>query len=375
MGSFIDLESSFTLKSFINSLGCSNINYEFNLKSFFDFRFFYLMSNSLLILESLSYCLLISLDLRIELPLLHTRLRKSFLKSESSHIFFSLGLSLDYLSFPVVNLGNSLKTLLHIVEGRFFFLTSFLLNNFISLKLVNYCFCYFSNLSFLLGSSALNRLDSSFFFDSIYFIFSKISLNLNYVGFFFNVISNFLGRISSFEVGALNTKLTTSNLINNTCTNSVLYLLGVDSLNFNFKESFVIFQGSFQNALKSLKQTFLIFPVSIFVENVFTFINLEGLVRKTKKAITINSSLFNDHELLKALFFYKDFFFKSNFSVLTHFYKTAFLFVDTINYMCFFFSSFLQNMFHNFFSSISVTVVFFINFLFLNFSKTKLINS
>ena len=121
MGSFIDLESSFTLKSFINSLGCSNINYEFNLKSFFDFRFFYLMSNSLLILESLSYCLLISLDLRIELPLLHTRLRKSFLKSESSHIFFSLGLSLDYLSFPVVNLGNSLKTLLHIVEGRFFF--------------------------------------------------------------------------------------------------------------------------------------------------------------------------------------------------------------------------------------------------------------
>jgi hypothetical protein len=333
------------------------------------------MSNSLLVLESLSYCLLISLDLRIELPLLHTRLRKSFLKSDSSQIFFSLGLSLDYLSFPVVNLGNSLKTLFNIVEGRFFFLTSFLLNNFISLKIVNYCFCYFSNLSFLLGSSALNRLDSSFFFDSINYIFSKISLNLKYVGFFFNVVSNFLGRISCFEVGALPNKINNLNLINNPFNNSVLFLLGVDSLNFNFKESFVVFQGSFQNALKSLKQTSLIFPVSIFVENVFTFLNLEGLVRKTKKAVTINFSLFNDGELLKALFFYKDFFFKSNFSVLTHFYKTVFLFVDSINYMCFFFSSYLQNMFCNFFSSLFVSVIFFVDFLFLNYSKTKLINS
>lgn len=333
------------------------------------------MSNSLLLLESLSYCLLISLDLRIELPLLHTRLRKSFLKSENSHIFFSLGLSLDYLSFPVVNLGNSLKVLLNILEGRFFFLTSFLLNNFISLKLVNYSFCYFSNLSFLLGSSALNRIDSSFFFDSISFIFSKISLNLNYVGFFFNVISNFLGRISSFEVGALSNKVTNITNVNNVCDNTVLYLLGIDSLNFIFKESFVIFQGSFQNALKSLKQTFLIFPVSIFVENIFTFFNLEGLVRKTKKAITSNVSLFNDNELIKALFFYKDFFLKSNFSILTSFYKTVFLFVDSINYMCFFFSSFLQNMFLNFLGSKFITVVFFVNFLFLNFSKTKIINS
>ena len=170
-------------------------------------------------------------------------------------------------------------------------------------------------------------------------------------------------------------KLTNYNKVNNTFSNSVLFLLGVDSLNFNFKESFVIFQGSFQNSLKSLKQTFLIFPVSIFVENIFIFLNLEGLVRKTKKAVSINSSLFNDSELIKALFFYKDFFFKSNFSILSNFYKTMFLFVDIINYMCFFFSSFLQNIFYNFFSFSSVVVVFFINFLFLNFSKTKLINS
>lgn len=333
------------------------------------------MSNSLLALESFSFCLLVSLDLRIELPLLHTRLRKSFLKSEDSYIFFSLGLSLDYLSFPVVNLGNSLKTLLNILEGRFFFLTSFLLNNYISLKIINYYFCYFFNLSFLLGSSIFNRLDSSFFFDSIYYIFFKISFNLPYVSFFFNVVSNFLGRISTFEIGAVINKTSNSNFINNTFSNSFLFLLAVDLLNFNFKESFIIFQGSFQNALKSLKQTFLVFPVSIFIENVFTFLNLEGLVRKTKKAITINSLIFNDSELLKSLFFYKDFFFKSNFSVLIYFYKTMFLFKDIINYMCFFFSSFLQKMFYIFFNFFAITVNFFVNFLFLNFSKIKILNS
>lgn len=117
-GCFLDLESSFSLKFFLNSLGCSNYNFEYNFGNLFDFRFFYLLNMPIIFIENLFFSFFVCLDLRTENPLLNSRFRKSFLKNTDSFFACSLGSFSDYHFFPVFNFGILL----------FHFLILFLLN-------------------------------------------------------------------------------------------------------------------------------------------------------------------------------------------------------------------------------------------------------
>lgn len=118
LGSFLDLESTFSLKSFFNSFGCSNINYEANYGAPFDYRFSFLLPVALADLEKVSLCFFLGVNLRLEAPLLHSRLRKSFLSGEHPFLCFSFCSSLEPTSFPIFNLGSSPKDFKTFVEGR-----------------------------------------------------------------------------------------------------------------------------------------------------------------------------------------------------------------------------------------------------------------
>jgi NADH dehydrogenase/NADH:ubiquinone oxidoreductase subunit G len=295
-GSFLDLESLYSLKILFNSLGCSNINYQFNYNLFFDFRFTFLMNITILNLEFISFCFFVGLNLRVESPLLNSRLRKNYLQNDNFFLCFSIGLSLDYLSFPVINLGNSLKAFKYIIEARHSFLNYFCLNDFVSLKLLNFNFNLFNNFSFFLGSSSLYRIDANFFFDSLGFFMSKYSKNLYFVNNGLNVISNFLGRLSSFEVGCLPGTKSSNFCLNLRKKISFLYLLGTENFFFDNLEqnNFVVYQGGFQEFGSFFKNISLIFPVSIYTERVSTFLNLEGRIRRTQKAIVSFRFVYTD---------------------------------------------------------------------------------
>ena len=60
-------------------------------------------------LEVLNHVLFIGTKLRLESPLMNVRLRKSFLNNNTK--FYSLGFAINYLTFPVINLGNSVSSL------------------------------------------------------------------------------------------------------------------------------------------------------------------------------------------------------------------------------------------------------------------------
>lgn len=70
-GSFLDIETSIAVKDFFNSFGCSNYNYEKPINILFDFRYYFLLNNTLFYLENSSIIFLIGSNLRLESPLLN----------------------------------------------------------------------------------------------------------------------------------------------------------------------------------------------------------------------------------------------------------------------------------------------------------------
>lgn len=69
-----------------------------------DFRFLYLLNDTIVNLETKINNLFIGLNLRLESPLLNARLRKSYLVN-TGFISYSFGLAVNYLTYPVLNLG------------------------------------------------------------------------------------------------------------------------------------------------------------------------------------------------------------------------------------------------------------------------------
>lgn len=120
-GPFFDLHSSYFLKKYLNSLGCSNINYfeNSNTNPIYDFRIYYLLNKSLLDLESINNFFFIGSNVRMELPLLNVRIRKNYLKNKNITCY-SFGLALNYLTYPVRNIGNSTKSIKDFIDGKFY---------------------------------------------------------------------------------------------------------------------------------------------------------------------------------------------------------------------------------------------------------------
>lgn len=103
-GPFIDLESGITLKYFFNNFGCSNIWFFNNFSSSIDFRYYFELNDTLSNIENKSNILFVGTNLRLESPLINARIRKSYLNNLSFNAY-SFGLSINYLTYPVINLG------------------------------------------------------------------------------------------------------------------------------------------------------------------------------------------------------------------------------------------------------------------------------
>lgn len=289
-GPFIDLESSLSLRGFFFSFGCNNINYYENTTHvLYDFRAFYFLGKTLKFFENINNVLLLGTNPRLEVPLLNTRMRKNFLLCPFAK-FYSLGLALDNSSYPVKNIGNSFNSLLKFLEGKlninfYIFLNEFLNLNFFNLNVLKKTY-------FLVGSSILNRLDVKACLGGFLNLFTNLNINLNHL----NLISKFLGRLSAFEVGSLPGIKSVCNY-NLFKKNNFLFLCGVDYdlvklRKFEFN-NFIVYQGSFyiSNFISYLN---LILPVCVFTEKFSSFLNLEGRLRFTQKAISPFKFVFLD---------------------------------------------------------------------------------
>ena len=125
-GELGSLELVCSLKEFFNYIGCNNIYYSSSLHNYnCDFRFLYLLNVTLLELDEADMIILVGSNLRLESPLLCSRIRKLYLSNDYDLPVFSFGLNISYLTFPVYNIGNSISSLMRFVNGKMPVINSF----------------------------------------------------------------------------------------------------------------------------------------------------------------------------------------------------------------------------------------------------------
>lgn len=165
-------------------------------------------------------------------------------------------------------------------------------------------------------------MDFSFFFDSLFFISCKLANGKCKL----NVVSNYLGRISCFEVGNLpgvNSILFTTTQSAKRKGSLFLFLIGTDNIYLRIQtllDDLIVYQGCFLDFISYFYNVSFIFPVTVYTERISTYLNMEGRLRRTRKASFCFPFVYTDCEIFKALFFFRSFFFFQIFRYLRIFF-------------------------------------------------------
>lgn len=281
LSDFFDLGSLIALKNLSLKFGYLNINVIKNYYVNNDFNFFYFFNSKLLTLNDYFYYFFISINLRLKMPLLNSKLRLLLKRKEVK--LFSIGFVSFDISFFMLNLGNNLKNLLKVLENK----SSLNKNIVYSSFFVNQFFSFvnkFKNLALIIG-------DNFFLFKNTY------KLLQNFISFFYINVSNvyclFTDTIA-LHYNELNLK-SKKNLDLKFFFN--FYSLS-NSLFIRQKKSFSVLQTS--NFSSSIKNNNLILPVSSFFEYDGNFLNFEGRLRKKLKAYSYSHAVLkSNNDILK----------------------------------------------------------------------------
>jgi hypothetical protein len=317
-------------------------------------------------IELINFFLFVSCDLRLESPLLNVRVKKNYNLNKNNELFlYSYGLSLNYSTYPIRNLGNSVLKFFKFLEGKQRFSCDFFFKNFYTFKHLSKSFKFYNNPVFFFGNSIINRKDSkSFLCSFIYFLKDKFSFSS------FNLINSFLGFYSY------------SNLLGNISINykniGFLYNLSDRNLdNLSNNEHFTVFQGFIKN--RRYFDSDLIFPSNAIYEFDSVFINLEGRYRFAKQSIKSFVGIYNDWEIINLLNLFNK---KKNLLKVFHFiiiYKILKYFVNILNYFCNFFLSievFFNELFYNTaYYNKKLLNTKYNDFIFFNYGISKFYNS
>ena len=97
-------------------------------------------------------------------------------------------------------------------------------------------------------------------------------------------MSNDASTVGSLDLGIYKNTNNENEVLKNLQNNiyEIVYLLGVDNLNFDKKKEFVIYQGSHGD--KGAELADIILPVAAFTEQDGHYTNLEGVIQKAYKA-------------------------------------------------------------------------------------------
>lgn len=288
VGNNADLETVGVLKKVSQSLGVSLISETYsvvdnNLMSLVKLNtiFFDILNSDL--------CLTVGTNIRFEASLLNVRIKKRTRKGQ--FLKASIGLADDY-TYADLSIGNSLKTLTNIAEGK-------------------HKFC--RNLAkskkpfIILGMSVKKRLDSSAVSQLVNFLskYTKI-IDEEWLGInFLPLTGNYVGeRLAGVKT---NNKLDLSG-------KDFIYCIGMDSYKSSFSQvdtpvlfdffsdkSFVVCQTPYAEVFLR-NYTNLLLPATAFSEKEKTFVNLEGRLQKTSNALKSLPFVRDDSHIVETLF-------------------------------------------------------------------------
>ena len=258
-------------------------------------------------------------------PLLNIRVKKNYNLNKNNELFlYSYGLALNYSTYSIKNVGNSILKFIGFLEGKQRFSCDFFFKNFYTFKHLNTDYNYYNNPVFFLGSSIINRKDSKSFLSSfIYFLKNKF----NFITF--NLLNSFLGFYSY------------SNLIGDIFVNDknigFLYNFSDTYIDKSKNEYFFVYQGFIKNSIYF--DSDLILPSNAIYEFDSIFINMEGRYRFAKTAIKSFVGIYSDWEIINLLNLCNKKKHLLKVSYFINFYQIIKYLSTVLNYYCNFFLS------------------------------------
>jgi len=267
VGDMVNMEASYSFKELLSKIFKTS-NYEsrtdhYNLNS--NDRKNYLFNTKIKNIEESDLIILVGASPRFESTILNSRIRKAYIKNKTE--IFSTN-NVGDLTYPYKLINGDTETIKNISEDK-----SELSEK---IKKAIKPIIIFGQSSMLLNSFI-------FIFESLKnFLFknNKITEEWNSL----NLISNDASTVGSLDLGIYNNNNNENEVLKNLQNNNyeIVYLFGVDNLNFKKKNEFVIYQGSHGDRGAEIADVIL--PGAAFTEQDGHYTNLEGVIQKAYKA-------------------------------------------------------------------------------------------
>ena len=267
VGDMINMEASYCFKELLSKVLQTN-NYESRTNySYLDTsdRKNYLFNTKIKNIEESDLIILIGTNPRFEATILNSRIRKAFINNKTA--IFSTN-DVGDLTYPYKFINGDTETIKNISEDK----------HDLSEKIKNS-----TKPLIIFGQSSLLLKSFGFIFESLKTFLvknNKISDEWNSL----NIMSNDASTVGSIDLGIYKNSNNENEVLKNLQNNiyEVVYLIGVDNLNFDKKKEFVIYQGSHGDKGADLAD--IILPGAAFTEQDGHYTNLEGVIQKAYKA-------------------------------------------------------------------------------------------
>ncbi|MDA9679277.1 NADH-quinone oxidoreductase subunit NuoG [Candidatus Pelagibacter sp.] len=266
-GDLINMETLYIFKEFFNkTLDSQNIesrdNHTYlNPKK----RENYLLNASINGIEETDFIFLLGTNPRFEATILNARIRKAYLQNKTKIISLN---EVGDLTYPYQSLDGSTETINKIIDGK---------------HEVSDLIRQAKKPMVIIGQSALKSKSSKYIFESIKQFLeenNKLSADWNAL----NVISENASTVGAFDLGIYKTNNGDNEVLKDLEAHKfeIVYLLGLDTINFEKKNEFIIYQGSHGD--KGAEIADIILPGAAYTEQNGYFTNLEGKLQKAYKA-------------------------------------------------------------------------------------------
>ncbi len=283
VGELADLEMIYTFKSlFENNFKSSNIECRSN-KIYINpkERINYIFNSTINGIEESDFILLVGTNPRLEATILNARIRKAYNKNRTK--IYSIG-NPGELTYPYQIVGSNTLVIKDIISGT----------NQISEKIKKS-----KKPIVIIGESALKEISGEYIFESF-----KDFLNKN--GFInkewnaLNILNQKASRVGAIDLGAYSISENNNFSFFDKLDNNefkFLYLLGEDSITFEKKDKFIVYQGSHGD--RGAEVADIILPGAAYTEKNGLFVNLEGRLQCAYKASYPPGEAREDWKILK----------------------------------------------------------------------------
>jgi len=287
-GDLADCESMVALKDLMQGLGSENLDCrQDGARIDASVRASYLFNSTIAGIDQADAILLIGTNPRREAPVLNARIRKRWVRGG-----LSIGLvgSAADLTYPFDHLGETASALNSLANGRSDFAKA--------LKAA-------SNPMLILGQGALTRDDGGAILGLARQVADKTGMivpSANWNGF--NVLHTAAARVGGLNIGFVpgDRGLAVDGILAGAGSGSIkaVYLLGADEIDMDqLGDAFVIYQGHHGDA--GAHRADVILPGAAYTEKSATYVNTEGRVQHTRRAVFPPGEAREDWATIRAL--------------------------------------------------------------------------